>query len=68
MRIISVTILEIGCCTVPKQATSTFLTTQGKLFTDSRIASTLTLAARQGFEPQYADPKSAVLPLDDRAS
>ncbi len=25
-------------------------------------------AARQGFEPQYADPKSAVLPLDDRAN
>ena len=26
------------------------------------------VAARQGFEPQYADPKSAVLPLDDRAN
>lgn len=25
------------------------------------------LAARQGLEPQYAGPKPAVLPLDDRA-
>lgn len=25
------------------------------------------MAARQGFEPRYADPDSAVLPLDDRA-
>jgi hypothetical protein len=23
------------------------------------------LAGRQGFEPRYADPESAVLPLDD---
>jgi hypothetical protein len=28
----------------------------------------INVVARQGFEPQYADPKSAVLPLDDRAN
>lgn len=31
------------------------------------MLTTLSPAAQLGFEPRYAEPKSAVLPLDDRA-
>src|SRR5271169_4302507 len=40
----------------------------GRVHQETRINTGVDLAAPQGFEPRYADPESAVLPLNEGAT